>query len=271
MKKIYFLASFLTFAAISVNAQENLIENGDFENWTEANPENFDEVGTEVLYNDLITKETTISMSGNSAKQQAKAQGTTQYLEYSFLIPVTPGHTYTISYWYLDNDNHARTRLWSTWLNGSNDPLATELQGNIQEQPYSTDNVNWVQKTKTVTAPEGAVKIRYQIRTYHQDGTGGGFIYYDDLFFSDNGPLSVIDNATADFVMYPNPLSGDVLNISSATNSDMEVSIYDMVGKQVLTSKVVNGTVNVSGLNAGIYAVTIAEEGKTSVKRLVVK
>src|SRR5690606_16939607 len=186
MKKFYTLASLLTLAITGVNAQENLIINGDFEDWTEANPENFDPAGEQVLYNDLITKETTIAMSGNSAKQESKEQGTTQYLEYSFLIPVTPGHPYTIRYLYLDHDTQARTRLWSTWLDESNDPLAAGLQSDIQEQAYSTDNANWVQKNKTVTAPSGAVKIRYQIRTYHQDGIGGGFIYYDDLVFADN-------------------------------------------------------------------------------------
>lgn len=271
MKKFYIAAAMLALTTITVNAQENLIENGDFENWTGANPENFDEVGTTVLYNDLITKETTISVTGNSVKQQSKAQGTTQYLEYGELIEVTPGHSYTISYSYLDNDTAARTRLWSSWLDASNTALATDLQASIQEADYSADGSAWVNKTLTVTAPAGAAKLRYQIRAYHQDGTGGGYIYYDNLSLVDNSVMSVKSTEISGLKMYPNPLTGNVLNITSDSNLNKDVTVFDVLGKQVLAAKVVNGTVNVSGLTSGIYIVKITEEGKTATKKLVVR
>lgn len=271
MKKIYFLAAALTLTAVTAKAQTNLIINGDFENWTGTNPENFEPAGTTVLYNDLLTKETTISQSGNSAKQQTKAQGTTQYLEYGDLIPVIAGHSYTISYWYLDNDNKARTRLWSSWLDASNTALATALQADIQLDDYSVDGAAWVQKTYTVTAPAGASKIRYQLRSYHQDGTGGGYIYYDNLSFKDNTVAGVKDNTIEGLQIFPNPLSDNMLNITSATNAEMNVAIYDMLGKQVINSKVNNGNVDVANLSAGIYVVTITEEGKTATKKLIKK
>jgi hypothetical protein len=271
MKQFYILAAALTLTAVTANAQQNLIINGDFENWTAENPENFDEVGTTVLYNDLITKEATISQSGNAVKQEAKAQGTTQYLEYSDLIPVIPGHSYTISYWYLDNDTKARTRLWSSWLDASNTALATALQSEIQLNDYSVDGAAWVHKTVTVTAPAGAAKIRYQIRAYHQDGLGGGFIYYDNLSFTDNTTASVNDNTIEGLQMFPNPVSDNILNITSSNNADKTVAIYDMLGKQVLNTTVNNGTVDVANLSAGLYIVNITEEGKTAVKKLIKK
>lgn len=271
MKQFYILAAALTLTAVTANAQENLIINGDFENWAAENPENFDEAGTTVLYNDLITKETTISQSGNAAKQETKAQGTTQYLEYSDLIPVIPGHSYTISYWYLDNDTKARTRLWSSWLDASNTALATALQSEIQLDDYSVDGAAWVHKTVTVTAPAGAAKIRYQIRAYHQDGLGGGFIYYDNLSFTDNSTGGVNDNAIEGLQIFPNPVSGNILNITSSNNADKAVAIYDMLGKQVLSTTVNNGTVDVANLSAGLYIVNITEEGKTAVKKLIKK
>ena len=271
MKQIYVLAAALALTAVTANAQDNLIINGDFENWTGTNPENFDPAGTTVLYNDLITKETTTSQSGNAVKQQSKAQGTTQYLEYSDLIPVVPGHSYTISYWYLDNDTQARTRLWSSWLDASNTALATALQSNIQLSDYSVDGANWVNQTVTVTAPEGAAKIRYQIRAYHQDGASGGFIYYDNLSFVDNTTAGVNDNNIEGLLMFPNPVSDNVLNITSSANTEKTVAIYDMLGKQVLATTVNNGTVDVSNLTAGIYVVNITEEGKTATKKLIKK
>ena len=51
----------------------------------------------------------------------------------------------------------------------------------------------------------------------------------------------------------------------------MSVQIFDIVGKEVIKSNVMNNTVNVSGLNAGVYIVKITEEGKTATRKLVIK
>jgi len=276
MKKFYILAAALTLTAITANAQDNLILNGNFENRTTENPENFDKVvggaaPDAPIYNDLFTKETTISKSGNSVKQISKATGSTQYLEYGDLIPVVAGRKYKISYWYLDNDNKARTRLWSTWLNDANSSTGI-TQTEVQQAAYSEDNAQWIQKDVTVTAPAGATKLRYQVRTYHQDNIGGGYIYFDDLSFTDVTSAGLDEQTIAGLQIFPNPLSGSVLNIvTSSDNSDKTVAVFDMLGKQVLNTKVVNGTVDAAGLSTGIYVVKITEEGKTATKKLVVK
>lgn len=276
MKKFYILAAALTLTAITANAQDNLILNGNFENWTTENPENFDKVvggaaPDAPIYNDLFTKETTISKSGNSVKQISKATGSTQYLEYGDLIPVVAGRKYKISYWYLDNDNKARTRLWSTWLNDANSSTGI-TQTEVQQAAYSEDNAQWIQKDVTVTAPAGATKLRYQVRTYHQDNIGGGYIYFDDLSFTDVTSAGLDEQTIAGLQIFPNPLSGTVLNIiTSSDNSDKTVAVFDMLGKQVLNTKIVNGTVDAAGLSTGIYVVKITEEGKTATKKLVVK
>lgn len=271
MKKFYILLAALSLTTVAATAQQNLIVNGNFENWTAANPENFEKVGTTVFYNDLITKETTISRSGNAVKQQSKPQGSTQYLEYGDLIPVTAGVSYTISYWYLDNSTQARTRLWSSWLDASNTALGTTLQSAIQEATYSTDSPNWVNKVVTVVAPAGATAIRYQIREYHQDNTAGGFIYYDDLSFGPTATAGVGEFGISGLKLFPNPLTGTQLNIASDSNADKAVVIYDVLGKQVLSTTVTAGAVNVAGLNAGIYIVKVTEEGKTATRKLVIK
>lgn len=276
MKKFYILAAALTLTALTAQAQENLIINGDFENWTAENPVNFDEKvgGTNPdspIYNDLFTKETTISRSGNAVKQESKALGNTQYLEYGELIPVEAGKQYKISYWYLDNDTKARTRLWSTWLNDSNSGSGIS-QTEVQENAYSVENAQWVHKEITVTAPVGATQFRYQVRTYHQDNVGGGYIYFDDLSFTKLDTAGIADQTIAGLQIFPNPLSGNVLNVVTASDStDKSVAIFDMLGKQVINTKVASGTVDVSGLSSGIYVVNITEEGKTATKKLVIK
>lgn len=69
--------------------------------------------------------------------------------------------------------------------------------------------------------------------------------------------------------LYPNPTKNN-LYIETALNGDINVSIINMLGKEVLNSKVINNTVNVANLANGIYIVKVTEEGKTSTKKLII-
>ena len=71
--------------------------------------------------------------------------------------------------------------------------------------------------------------------------------------------------------IYPNPVSGSILNIETAANAAKAVSIFDVLGKQVLNVATDNTTVNVGNLNAGVYIVKITEDGKTATRKLVVR
>jgi hypothetical protein len=84
--------------------------------------------------------------------------------------------------------------------------------------------------------------------------------------------LSTSDfNAIDGLTMYPNPLKGNTLFLTSTANANMSVQIFDVLGKEVLKSNVINNAVNVSGLNAGVYIVKITEEGKTATRKLVIQ
>jgi hypothetical protein len=87
-----------------------------------------------------------------------------------------------------------------------------------------------------------------------------------------NAPLSSssFDNING-LTMYPNPLSGNTLYLTSNANAAMSVQIFDLLGKEVMKANVVNNAVNVSGLNAGVYMVKVTEEGKTATRKLVIQ
>lgn len=78
-------------------------------------------------------------------------------------------------------------------------------------------------------------------------------------------------NAIEGLTMYPNPLKGNTLFLSSTANATMSVQIFDVLGKEVLNSNVVNSAINIAGLNAGVYIVKITEEGKTATRKLVIQ
>ena len=68
--------------------------------------------------------------------------------------------------------------------------------------------------------------------------------------------------------IYPNPVK-DNLHIETALNGDINITIFDLVGKEVLSTKVDN-TVNVDNLTPGMYIAKITEDGKTSTTKLVI-
>jgi hypothetical protein len=78
-------------------------------------------------------------------------------------------------------------------------------------------------------------------------------------------------NAIDGLSMYPNPVSGNVLNFSSAANGEMNVQIFDILGKEVKNTQVMNNQVNISGLNTGVYIVKITEANKTATRKLIVR
>lgn len=78
-------------------------------------------------------------------------------------------------------------------------------------------------------------------------------------------------NTIEGLTMYPNPVSGNVVNFTSATNAEMNVQIFDILGKEVVKANVVNNTLNIGSLNAGVYIVKVTEAGKTATKKLVVR
>lgn len=95
-------------------------------------------------------------------------------------------------------------------------------------------------------------------------------IYFVARSLADLLSSSSFDNING-LTMYPNPLSGNTLYLTSNANAAMSVQIFDLLGKEVLKANVVNNAVNVSGLNAGVYMVKVTEEGKTATRKLVIQ
>ena len=90
-----------------------------------------------------------------------------------------------------------------------------------------------------------------------------------------NGAITFLQkknsNSISGLTMYPNPLKGNTLFITSTANAEMNVKIYNVLGKEVLSTKVNNTSVDVSNLASGVYMVKITEEGKTATRKLVIQ
>lgn len=81
--------------------------------------------------------------------------------------------------------------------------------------------------------------------------------------------LSIEENTINGLSIYPNPAQ-DVVTISTASNTEKEVSVFDITGKLVLRTMTIN-TINVQTLETGIYLMTINENNATATAKLIVR
>ena len=79
------------------------------------------------------------------------------------------------------------------------------------------------------------------------------------------------NNNIAGLKMYPNPVSNGTLFIETAANAEKKVTVFDVLGKQVLNTTTSENAINVASLHSGVYIVNITEEGKTASRKLVIK
>ncbi len=85
-----------------------------------------------------------------------------------------------------------------------------------------------------------------------------------------NSTLSTEVFSGANFTIFPNPTSNGKVNIKTSNNGAVQVSVFDVLGKQVLAKNVTNQTLNVSNLNAGMYILKLTQNGNSTTKKLVI-
>ena len=82
--------------------------------------------------------------------------------------------------------------------------------------------------------------------------------------------LSIGDVNKVDFLVYPNPTS-DVLNIASASKSEINYTISTILGQNVESGINKDQKLNVSHLNKGVYLIELKQDNKRVVKKFIKK
>lgn len=76
----------------------------------------------------------------------------------------------------------------------------------------------------------------------------------------------------AGFSLYPNPVKGGKVFINSANSyAERFITVFDVLGKQVVSQKGTQNNVDVRHLNKGIYIMKVEEEGKVATRKLVIE
>jgi type IX secretion system substrate protein len=82
--------------------------------------------------------------------------------------------------------------------------------------------------------------------------------------------LSTRDNQIEGFSFSPNPTSLGYINISSRSQTEMKVNVFDVLGKQVINETISNNRLNVSSLNTGVYIMRISQDNAFVTKKLII-
>jgi len=71
--------------------------------------------------------------------------------------------------------------------------------------------------------------------------------------------------------IYPNPITGGRVFISSTRNKEKSIEIYNVLGKPVIKTRLRGRELDVSTLTPGIYIIKIEEGSSKATRKLVVK
>lgn len=157
----------------------------------------------------------------------------------------------------------------STWtiLSNNNGDLTTSFGLKTINLPSACDNnPNFAFRIVSIFQPP--------TNTAYQSIQGGGYNgnngYWniDTVTFSYN-VLSSKENKIAGLKLYPNPVKNSLF-VTSDSFAPKHVELFDILGKLVLNSKVINDSINVSALSKGIYVAKITEEGKTTTRKIII-
>jgi hypothetical protein len=137
------------------------------------------------------------------------------------------------------------------WDNGTTfpDPTGKSMGLNINSYTH-TDNdlgTNWAESTQTFGDGD-----------FGTPGSQNTFSAGDVLFQNT-------------FSIYPNPAKSDFVNITTTSNEKINVTVFDILGKQVISQTINNNRLNVSILNTGVYILKLNQNGATTTKKLVIK
>lgn len=99
-----------------------------------------------------------------------------------------------------------------------------------------------------------------------------------DIFSFTTGEVAgVNDNVLTNFSLFPNPNNGNfTVKFNSVTGSEIKMAVYDIRGRQLLNKLVANTglieeTLSISGVGAGVYLVNIQDGDSMITKKIIIE
>lgn len=149
------------------------------------------------------------------------------------VLPVFSSRSYHMGPWLL---NHPEEQAIGTWLYGQNG--------------FEEDTGSWKDHVNVV----GYQWYRYSdLEYYMENGTANLQVFEDDSALTSG-------ESTSKNIIFPNPTT-EVLNVNLSNSQQENVTIYNALGREVWTSKILGSTIlDVSGWERGIYFLRMKDD-----------
>jgi len=121
------------------------------------------------------------------------------------------------------------------------------------------------------TAALGSIRMRVSMRYNAIPAACGSFNYgqvedYTVNVVSSSAKIEENGTPAVTFSIYPNPVKGDILNLTNVAEN-APFRIVNLLGQQILSGKVSNGSIQIESIKAGTYLLEINSEVKRFVKQ----
>ncbi len=269
MKKITLLAAL--FAGFAMNAQLFMddFEDQDISDWTLLDEDgdgfNFRAYDPSTNQNGLLNY-----MSSESWDPTAGPLTPNNYAV-SPLIDITGNGTLQLTYIVGGQDPDFSAENYTVYISTGNtiadfmnpDPAVTvSFTENLGNDPAAAGAL--VPRTVDASSLDGATTVYIAFR--HHDVSDQFIINFDDVILTGT-ILSVEDNVLEGFNYF---VSNNQLNLS-ANNSMEKVALYNILGQQVVSQKLSNNkeTVELSGLQSGVYIATVSIDGASKTFKII--
>lgn len=130
-------------------------------------------------------------------------------------------------------------------------------------------------RTDSIDMSELAGKEHVRIAFMTLNGYGNN-LYIDDIEFYNSSPLNIIGVDESDFLLFPNPLNNNIVNMAFNTSQrqTVNISIIDASGREVMKQKFPNTlnqtySVDLEGIQPGVYMIVAYGEDFTRTNKLV--
>ena len=181
----------------------------------------------------------------------------------AYTITITPNWTSTV---YKEG--------YAVWIDYNGNGVFTDAGEKVWTKAASTTTPVTGTFTIPATATLGATRMRVQMN-YNATPTSScqAFTYGQVEDYTVNISLTakgeeVTLTPVLSFNLYPNPVKGDVLNISNLEKPS-NYRVYNMMGQEIISGKIEENNVNVGELKAGVYLIEINDGENIQTKRFI--
>ncbi|APY11742.1 endonuclease I [Seonamhaeicola sp. S2-3] len=147
-------------------------------------------------------------------------------------------------------------------FSGSSGTFNLKVNGNI------VGTIAYSDTEQTITIPNINVSGDVSI-IIDGNSVSSNRVIFDDLSWTCYTSLSTESNELISLKMHPNPIKGNRLYFE--TNKDLDIKIYDILGKLIIDKSVIsnNNFIDVSNIKKGIYLVRISNNNQSITKKLI--